>query len=251
MIQELKTYYYANGISAFGFRCHFANSCRLFCNNFVEAQESYVGSEYEKEYDKQQGTLPRILFLSSDPGGGDPNPQTRTMEAARRYEEEKCDPENHQSLPRKGHWYHTHHLAWIFLKKFNPNLQFKDICSYFAHTNSAKCCEDANRSRESAARLFENCRGYIPREIQILDPDILITQGYSAKWAIEYGFSQSTTLIEIDSASDHCNYHLIQMNGKEVLWFAPYHPNNPGGLYRRRSVPCFGTWAEEAYRCLG
>ena len=34
MIQELKTYYYANGISAFGFRCHFANSCRLFCNNF-------------------------------------------------------------------------------------------------------------------------------------------------------------------------------------------------------------------------
>ena len=134
MIQELKTYYYANGISAFGFRCHLANSCRLFCNNFVEAQESYVGSEYEKEYDKQQDTIPRVLFLSSDPGGrdpnpqtgsgdpnpqtgsGDPNPQTRTMEAARRYEEEKCDPESPQSLPRKGHWYHTHHLAWIFKK---------------------------------------------------------------------------------------------------------------------------------------
>ncbi|MDE2740273.1 MAG: hypothetical protein OXI58_01675 [Gemmatimonadota bacterium] len=243
MIQELKNYYYANGISAFGFRCHFANSCRLFCDNFVEAKEAYVGSEY----DKQKGTLPRVLFLSSDPGGGDPNPQTRTMEAVRRSEEE-CDPE---SLPKNGHWHHTHKLAWILLKKFNPNLQFKDICPYFAHTNSAKCCEDYNQRAQSADRLFENCRGYIPREIQILDPDILITQGDSAKWAVEYGFSQSTTLIEIDSASDHCNYHLIQMNGKEVLWFASYHPNNPGGLYRRRSVPCFGTWAEEAYRRLG
>ncbi len=248
MIQELKTYYYANGISAFGFRCHFANSCRLFCHNFVEAKEAYVGSEYEKKYDKKKSTLPRILFFSSDPGGGDPNPQTRTIEATRHYEENDCNPE---SLPRNGHWYHTHHLAWIFLKKFDPNLRFKDICPYFAHTNSAKCCEDYNQRRQSAARLFENCRGYIPGEIQILDPDIMITQGAYAKWAIEYGFSQSTTPIEIDPACDHCNYHLIQMNGKEVLWFAPYHPNQQSGLYNSRSVPCFDTWAEEAYRRLG
>lgn len=248
MIQELKTYYYANGISAFGFRCHFANSCRLFCNNFLEATEAFVGSEYEKEYDKQKGTLPRVLFLSSDPGGGDPNPQTRTMEAVRLYEEEKCDP---KSLPSTRHWYRTHKLAWIFLKKFNPNLQFKDICPYFAHTNSAKCCEDYKKTSQSADRFFENCRGYIPGEIQILDPDILITQGDSAKCAIKYGFSQSTTPIEIDSASEYCNYHLIQMNGKEVLWFAPYHPNQRSGYYNRISVPCFGTWAEEAYRRLG
>ncbi len=241
MIQELKTYYYANGISAFGFRCHFANSCRLFCNNFVEAKEAYVGSEYEK------GTLPRVLFLSADPGG-DPNPQTRTMEAARRSEEEDCDPESLAGY-KAWHWHHTHHLAWIFLKKFNPGLQFKNICPYFAHTNSAKCCEDYERTKQASPRLFDNCRGYIPGEIQILDPDILITQGDPAKWAIKYGFSQSTTLIDL--SSDYCNYHLIQMNGKEVLWFAPYHPTHPGGLYNSRSVPCFNTWVEEAYRRLG
>ena len=145
------------------------------------------------------------------------------------------------------------HTNWLgfFLKKFNPNLQFKDICPYFAHTNSAKCCEDYKKTSQSADRFFENCRGYIPGEIQILDPDILITQGDSAKCAIKYGFSQSTTPIEIDSASEYCNYHLIQMNGKEVLWFAPYHPNQRSGYYNRISVPCFGTWAEEAYRRLG
>ena len=131
------------------------------------------------------------------------------------------------------------------------SLKFNKICPYFAHTNSAKCCEDYNQRRQSAARLFENCRGYIPGEIQILDPDILITQGAYAKWDLEYGFSQSTTPIEIDPACDHCNYHLIQMNGKEVLWFAPYHPNQQSGLYNSRSVPCFDTWAEEAYRRLG
>lgn len=240
MIQALKTYYYANGISAFGFRCHFANSCRLFCNNFVEPKEAYVGSQYE------QGTLPRVLFFSSDPGGGDPNPQTRTLEATRRYEENVCNP---GGLNENSHSYHTHHLAWLFLSRFAPNLQFNDICPYFAHTNSAKCCEDYNQRRQSADRFFENCRGYIPGEIQILDPDILITQGDHAKWAIKYGFSQSTTLIEIDPANDHCNYHLIQMNGKEVLWFAPYHPNSRG-YFRARSVPCFDTWAEEAYQRL-
>ena len=262
MIQALRNYYNSNGISAFGFRCHFANSCRLFSNNFVEAKEAYVGSEYEKEYDKQNGTLPRILFLSADQGGhgcGDTNPQIRTIESARRYEENDCNPE---CLSPNKHDYHTHDLAWIFLRKFDPDLQFQNICPYFAHTNSAKCCEDYERTKQASPRLFDNCRGYIPGEIQILDPDILITQGACAKEAIEYGFSLSTTLIEIDPASDHlgevdkkisdhCNYHLIQMNGKKVLWFAPYHPNQKGGLYNSISVPCFATWAEEAYRRLG
>ena len=248
MIQALRNYYYANGISAFGFRCHFANSCRLFCNNFIEAKEAYVGSEYEKEYDMEQGSLPRVLFLSADTLGGDPNPQTRTMEAIRHYEENYCNP---TCLPENGHWYHTHHLAWLFLIRFDPNLQLNDICPYFAHTNSAKCKQDPNRREQASDRLFENCRGYIPGEIQILDPDILITQGDPAKWAIEYGFSQSATLIEIDTADNHCNYHLIQMNGKEVLWFAPYHPNHRRGFYRSRSTPCFDTWTTEAYRLLG
>ena len=245
MIQALKTYYYANGISAFGFRCHFANSCRLFSNNFVEAKEAYVGSQYV------EGTLPRVLFLSADPGGhgrGDTNPQIRTLEAARRYEENDCDPAN---LPENQHDYHTHNLAWIFLNRFDPNLQFNDICPYFAHTNSAKCCEDYNQRRQSADRLFENCRGYIPGEIQILDPNILITQGNPAKYAIKYGFSQSATLIEIDPVNNHCNYHLIQMNGKNVLWFHTYHPNQQGGLYNIRSAPCFDTWVEEAHGRLG
>lgn len=117
MIQALRNYYNSNGISAFGFRCHFANSCRLFSNNFVEAKEAYVGSEYEREYDMENGSLPRVLFLSADPGGhgrGDTNPQIRTMEAKRRYEENDCNPEN---LLENTHDYHTHNLAWIFFKR--------------------------------------------------------------------------------------------------------------------------------------
>ena len=158
----------------------------FFAITLSKPQEAYVGSEYEKEYDKQKGTLPRVLFLSSDPGGGEIQILKPVLWKQQDVMKKKnVTPKVTKVCQKTRHWYHTHHLAWIFLKKFNPNLQFKDICPYFAHTNSAKCCEDNKKSSQSAARFFENCRGYIPGEIQILDPDILITQGDFAKWAIE------------------------------------------------------------------
>lgn len=234
MFDQLKNYYNKNGISALHFRCDHYESCRGSCKKFVEASEASVGSEYEKH------TLPRVLFLSLDPGSAESNPEARTLAVMRQG--------GVQDLGEKNkHWYRTHELASIFLKHFKKGLNIEDVSPYFAHTNSAKCCMNKDENSRADYRLFENCREYIPGEIRILDPDILITQGDEAKWAIEIGFAESNTPVVTDPSE--CNYHLIEMNGKNVLWFHTFHPRRFGDFYRQRRT-CFEKWAKEAYQYL-
>ena len=236
MFEQLKQYYIEKGISAEHFSCHLKDGCSQGCEDrFVEATEAYLGSKYE------ENELPRVLFLSLDPGRAKFDIRTRVMS-----HEEGCDP---RKLEKETHWYETHELAWTFLRKFKPDLQFKNVCPYFAHTNSAKCCMN-NRGMEMAKKiLFNNCRGYIPSEIEVLDPDILITQGSPAKWAIEYGFSNHREEISIDP--DCCSYHRIGINNKTVPWFHSTHPSPRNrNSYRFQKSACFEKWSEEAYQYL-
>ena len=39
--------------------------------------------------------------------------------------------------------------------------------------------------------MFKNCMEYLPREIEILDPDIIVTQGDEAKNALEKKFGST------------------------------------------------------------
>ena len=73
----------------------------------MQAREAFVGTEYEK------GALPRLLFVSLDPGSSDVDPKRRTAESIRYREEHGCDV---ATLPKPRHWYRTHELAWILLK---------------------------------------------------------------------------------------------------------------------------------------
>ena len=77
MLDALKAYYEANGISALDFRCQHAYQCGADSPRFTAAKESYVGPEYEA------GNGPRLLFLSLDSGSADVDPFARTLAAVR------------------------------------------------------------------------------------------------------------------------------------------------------------------------
>jgi hypothetical protein len=233
MLKELSSYYQRKGISPLDFRCQHLQVCSNGNDRFVEAKGAFVGTEYEK------GTLPRLLFVSLDPGSSDRDPKRRSVESVRLQEEHDCDV---TKLPKVQHWYRTHELAWILLKRFKPDLQIQDSHSYFAHVNSVKCCTSSENHSSAPPILFRNCQKYIGGEIAILEPAILVTQGKKAKEAIQQSFKISESLED----QRICSHACIFVEGKKVLWFHTYHPRHFGKFNQQRRE-CFENWAEIIY----
>jgi hypothetical protein len=229
VFQNLKSYYQEAGISAKNFRCRYLADCKRDCANFTEAREAFVGTEYEK------GLIPRLLFLSLDSGDGDEDPELRTMEWQRHWEENLC---NVDELPRNLHWYRTHELAYYLLRRFDPNVKLSTINAYFSHTNSAKCCMNNDARKMADWRMFNNCKQYIPEELSCLKPDILVTQGDRAKDAIDENFDCSPF-----GNQKHCGYALIKIGGRDVFWIHTYHPRYFGGFNRQRR-DCYDDWSD-------
>lgn len=235
MLTDLRSYYNAKGISAEGFNCPHQGACRSISEKFITAREAFVGSEYEK------GTLPRVLFISLDassdhPGGA---PSQRTLQHMRFSEEldpNGCDPEK---LHRLRHWYWTHKFAYellnpVALTRLGSPLEFRHIHKYFAHTNSAKCKDAARGSSQGPAIVFNNCREFLPMEIRLLRPDVIVTQGKWARLAVEGAFPVNAR----SQQSQHLQYgyEIITVDHRPVLNFSTYHQNNYGKFNDERKL---------------
>ena len=168
MINELTDYYKSVNIFSCEFGCKCEESCKegackslgvlrnRLNETFVQATSAYVGTKYEKP------RLPRLLFVSSDPGKlekEDQNESARTPEGVRaRVEKEPLEA-------RFVHWVWTHELAIAILAQFDSDdcelrklhqsrppvpkkrgvsperrETLRTVTPYFAHVNSAKCC---------------------------------------------------------------------------------------------------------------
>ena len=168
MLQELESYYKENGILSTSFTCCYKDMCKGNCANFTGPKSAFVSTGYEHH------DLPRLLFLSLDSGSGDQNDENRLPTAVRKQEEIDCDV---SQLPKGKHWYLTHELAWYILKRFDSQIKIEDTHRYFAHANSAKCCQNNPGNRQANKILFKNCKGYLTGELEILRPDIIYHAG--------------------------------------------------------------------------
>lgn len=278
LLKKLNKYYNNkdNRISAKYFSCKHAAKCKRGCPSFSEAKEANVGEEYE------HGTVPRLLFLSLDPGRSSKDPNERTVQGVR-----KADLEANLK-PSNIHWKRTLEFAWFVfyelwkrqrsiklskdVKKVydkindkvnssNPSKKLKKsyreflklyeelydwggarrILPYFAHTNSAKCSMNKERHAQADKELFNNCREYIMREIEILDPLVLVTQGKYASEVLEDAIENKGVKVKrqekIRSIKYHpdtkckrlkksSNYTELQLNGKKIVWIRFDHPNH-------------------------
>lgn len=236
LFARLHDYYDQNGIGAEGFDCHHLDECRGTCTTFSKAKEAYVGDRYGAD------GLPRLVFLSLDSGDGggqwhssaEEAARARTLEAVQAHENGLDIVAYAKSHPgyQIHHWYQTHELALALLGKLRGALEIGSIHRYFAHTNSAKCCLNNPKRSEADARLFRNCRGFIPRELEILEPDILVTQGRWAKVAVSKGFPGA--LAQVSRAGGVAvNYRKVTLPDREIIWFHSYHPRF-GGYWRQK-----------------
>lgn len=221
MLDALTTYYRDQGILSTHFTCPHKAVCEGDCPTFTGPKSAFVSTGYERR------DLPRLLFLSLDSGGGSADDRERLPVAVRRQEEVEYNPLSAQGRDKNHHWYRTHELAWYILRRFDSKIRLEDAKKYFAHANSAKCCMNNPRGAQADARLFTNCREYLPGELEVLAPDILVTQGDWAKWGVEAHY-EATRRFDPQAS-------VIEMNGREVFWLHTYHPAHFGGFNRQRA----------------
>ena len=246
MIRRLRFYLESKGISAKRFKCCHYKECKGGNPNFVKATEPTIGADYIKN------ELPRVLFVSLDPGSADKDPNSRTLAVINNI----GDSGNPLSLSKGDHWHETHVLAWMLLRRFLPSLQFKHIGSYFAHTNSAKCCQNNAGNAMASITMFNNCKKFPPKEIEILSPDILVTQGRMAQAVVESGIYNGEqdcygSAERLETYVDECYVYLITVGEREIIWLHSYHPHTrPPNLYQYQKAAHFEVWADVVYKRL-
>lgn len=219
MLEDLQNYYANQGILSTHFTCKHLQQCGANCSEFTGPKSAFVSTGYE------EGSLPRLLFLSLDSGSGDKIDSNRLADAVRQYEEFDRDL---TTLVKNRHWYRTHELAWYILQRFDPKITLEEARKYFAHANSAKCCMNLPQRKKAERRLFKNCQEYLKGELQILCPDIIVTQGNEAKEGIQSLKPEVITQFDLYAAT-------IKIDGRIIFWLHTYHPNNWGVFNRQRS----------------
>lgn len=237
MLRRLDAFYKSNGISPVHFGCPWRSACCGDSAAFTEAKASYVGPFFEER------RLPRLLFLSLDPGGADPRPEERTIEAVRR-QNLAMDVEK---LPPTRHWYLTHELAFALLRQFKADLTVPDTRLYFAHVQSAKC-SDKPEKEPASERLFDNCRSFILQELEILNPDIVVTQGNAAVEAIlKGGFIVRQHVRRTVKDARYETAFLEFDREMRCLWLQTYLPG-ARSLFQQQRRHCWPLYAKAVAR---
>ncbi len=226
MLTRLRQYYIENGISALSFqgnaiRCKHFEECSQSKDGkkiFITAKEAFVSTGYELH------KIPRILVVSLDPKYSPhyAEPENRTLEAVRN-NEEIIPTETYYEWKANTHWKKTYDCLFILLKPYIRTRDKRELRHYFAHTNCAKCHDKAG-SEQASDELFANCREYLPSEISLLDPDVVITQGDVSK----FSFMQDFQKIEDSLVQERCKelqkVHVIKINSHNSIWIQMNHP---------------------------
>ena len=245
MLEQLTAYYRAHGIAAESFACPFAADCSRGAVDFVEAREPFVGTDYEK------GTLPRLLFISLDPANAvvGRSAKERTVSAVREWEAGQLRPESgHPLFQKQSHWYRTYQLAQRLLspvaavRGMGP-LPFSEMSRYFAHTNSAKCKNVAGGTGQGPERLFKNCRGFLPGEVEVLIPDIIVAQGKPARLALAGAFK---VLLSGAAPDPLYRAEVVELGSRPVLKFETHHPNRKDNSFRLEAANGWPWYSEVA-----
>jgi len=242
---SLNQYYMEHKIHPHGFACPHRDVCAGTSDQFVEAKMPSIGDRYG------QDGLPRILVVSLDPGDEGDEPKDRTVHIRSTDDWSFVQAQENKN----SHWYRTHELVHALLLRFKPDLPWEEVTRYFAHTNSAKCSQRKDGNRKADPVLFRNCRAYIPGEIALFDPEIIITQGNEAWYILEHSFEKV-------SAEEHCceNHGITETisvvavpTGGLALWLHTYHPTSdryPSRYFRRYKPHYCECHPEIAWRFL-
>lgn len=218
---DVDQYYRLNGIHPAEFRCEHLTQCKGGADGFIESTMPTIGERFGLD------DMPRIVVLSLDP-------VVEINTVAAREIGIRAPSNDYLKWPKHKHWYLTHEFLLHVLRPLKPALKFGEVTGYFANVNSAKCRRDAGTAMGRDI-LFQNCRSFIPGEVTLFDPDILVTQGDKAMDAVKHAFHIETQKRCCEGAKAKNQIAIIGLPaGKRTLWLHTYHPTSYGHFHNNR-----------------
>lgn len=255
--KALRRFYDRESIAVDQFNCPHTQSCRYAVGGELwKGSEAHIGAKYGSPF--------RLVIVSMDRGKGSENIENRTREI------ESIDPNNANP--------HMRGTADILCEILNVSRD-RSIWHHFAMTNSAKCCSRGGGMTAAPRQLFDNCADFSIGEMEMLRPDVIVTQGERAGIAFDrnglsYWENLNDTLIEkiisaiagsriskIESVlrtiiDDYVS--LLHFSYGSCLWFYLIHPSQRSNRWKefsRCQLVLLGqiarTWIEMEGRSTG
>jgi uracil-DNA glycosylase len=205
------------------FRCAHVKDCRYKDYQIFRGADTFVGTWY--------GKSPKLLFVSLDRGEGKSNFDSR------RYEIENRVPRNRHMIGILETAKRILDYEYAPSNKQSLLLNYTEVFSRCAMINSAKCCvKDEKHSMAMAPkRFYTKCRPYVKDEVDILEPDIIVTQGILAWLTIEKyktGIENINDTIEnkcsphnINEIKDAAEKYLYRLVDSNTLVLRSVHPS--------------------------
>ncbi|MYB58732.1 MAG: hypothetical protein F4X51_20305 [Gemmatimonadetes bacterium] len=217
------------------FRCPNKDSCRNACQeaaqgnvHFLARTEGVTISPYYKKRKYIGYRIPRIVVVSLSA----PEPDFSSAENAENTEREPLNP----------HWRGTTTTVRSLLRPFielAPAENFGDestriIEQLFVHVRTAKCCSSAGGTNREPDIVYQNCGPYLRKELRILKPDVIVTQGNPAhEQAEQHVFDeivQQTATRSVQGLPNHIDSiaRIVSLkgDGRRVYWLKTYFPNH-------------------------
>ncbi len=226
---RLTDFYKRENIYPENFQCKNAGYCKAFAYKKImtEAKMSMVGSKYGERY-------PRIVVISLDPPSGENGDFTLPNQRTSDYIATFTEAKNFSIEWRTPQWammeilvkdilalwgYQGQEGAAIVIESY-AGRPIDNVSGYFAHVNLAKCSMNYPKRRQAPKQVHDICsRDYLKQEIDLLKPEILITQGQTTNQILGI-MIQGIAVEEYDLPMSK----MIIINGENTLWMPMHHP---------------------------
>ena len=167
--RQLQEFYQSRDISNASFSCPFQQNCEEDAapRALLHGAEAHLGSRY--------GQIARIVIVSLDVGRKCP-----PMEERRKHVEDDLGERAPSNL--NPHLRGTRALLEALLGEEVP---YDEVFSHFAMINAAKCTGADEKKDMVPGPLFKRCLPYAMGELEILAPQLIITQGNRARLVVK------------------------------------------------------------------
>lgn len=222
------------------FRCPNKDSCRKACCAeyrpsdedprflFSPRTECVVVSQCYEQREYKGHRIPRIVVISLSVPKPDPMPP---------YPTEEC-----RSYPLNPQWRGTTTTVRSLLCPFvclapardSNDESTKIIEQLFVHIRTGKCFSNANEKNQEPYQLYENCGCYLKKEVSILKPDVVVTQGNPAHDMSERYVFDEIKRREVRGIADSDSIAYIvrlREDKRKVYWLRSRFPTWRAGFY--------------------
>ena len=224
--KKINDYYYQKQIHPLEFNCPFEAFCQSTSpETITQAKMSMVGTKYGEYF-------PRIVVVSLDPPKNftsKDEPELRTTQAVTEHDEnwdfEKKRPNQHWAKTQiivkdmlRIFGYPTNENVAVVEKPYG-NFIIENVSRYFAHVNVAKCSMNKTDQSQADPCVHKICSfHYLEGELEILKPEIVISQGQGANHAL-------ARIFKVESVPALPFTKTIPFSDNQVLWMPTLHPS--------------------------